>query len=64
MLFGGCVILAVAELFLLSIIAITRYPVNQFVVPAAVAVYFSTIIYLNIQNQKELKQKKLEEKKD
>lgn len=51
-----------AELFLLSIIAIIRYPVNQYVVPVAVAVYFTTLISLNMQNQKELEQKKIEEK--
>ena len=63
-MFGGTLILILSELFLLSIIAITRYPVNQYVVPVAISVYFAIIIYLNMQNQKEIELKKIEDKKE
>ena len=49
---------ALAEILLFSIIAITRIPVNQYVVPGAIAVYFVTIIVLNMQDLKELETKK------
>lgn len=60
----GAMMLILAELFLLSIIAITRFPVNQYVVPVAVSVYFATIIALNIQKQKELELEKNIDKKE
>lgn len=52
------VMLVLAEILLFSIIAITRIPVNQYVIPGALTVYFATIIALNIQDLKELETKK------
>lgn len=46
--------LILAETFLISIIAITRYPVNQYVVPTALAVYALSIVSVNVQAVKDL----------
>lgn len=57
------IMLILAELLLLSIIAITRYPVNQYIVPAGLTVYVATIIAMNIQAVKELEVKDSKEEK-
>lgn len=59
----SCIMLALAEILLLSVIAITRCPVNQYVIPGAIAVYFATLIMLNVQNLKELELKKIQNEK-
>ena len=56
--------LILSESFLLALMAITRYPVNQYAIPVAISVYFATIIVLNVQNQKELELQKVEDKKE
>ena len=48
------IMLILAEALLLSIIAITRYPVNQYIILGALTIYFTTLMYLNAQNLKEL----------
>ena len=48
------IMLILAEALLLSIIAITRYPVNQYIILGALAIYFTTLMFLNAQNLKEL----------
>lgn len=59
-----CIMLILAGLLLLSIIAITRCPINQYVVPGVLTVYFATIFVSNIQNIKELEKQKLMETKN
>ena len=49
--------LSLACALLISLLALTRCPINQYVVPGAVAIYFATLITLNIQNLKELELK-------
>ena len=57
--------IGIAELLLFSIIAITRYPVNRYVIPAGLVVYTGTIIITNMQFMKNLEaQKALENKKE
>jgi len=41
--------LILSEALLFSIIAITRYPVNKYVVPAGLTVYVATLVACNIQ---------------
>ena len=45
--------LSLACALLISLLALTRCPINQYVVPGAVAIYFATLITLNIQNLNE-----------
>ena len=59
-----CIMLLAAGILFVSILAITRCPINQYVVPGAIAVYFATIIVLNMQNVLELEKQKLKEKKE
>lgn len=57
--------LALSEALLFSVIAITRYPVNKYVVPAGLTVYVATLVACNIQAVSEelpLKNKKEEVK--
>ena len=43
------IMMVMAELLFLSIIAITRYPVNRYIIPAGLIVYVGTIIITNMQ---------------
>lgn len=52
------IMVVLAELLLLSIIAITRYPVNRYIVPAGITVYIATIVAANIELVKNLEEKK------
>lgn len=59
--------LILSELLLFSVIAITRYPVNKYVVPAGLTVYIATLVACNIQAVRDelpLKNKKEEEAKE
>ena len=58
------IMLILAEALLLSIIAITRYPVNQYIILGALAIYFTTLMFLNAQNLKELEHLKEINEKD
>ena len=48
--------LAIAELLLLSIIAIIRYPINRYAVPAGLIIYVGTIIITNMQFVKNIEE--------
>lgn len=52
---GGMLILA--ELLFLSVLAITRCPINRYTIPAGLTVYMATIIAINIQNMNNLEEK-------
>ena len=58
------IMLILAEALLLSIIAITRYPVNQYIILGALAIYFTTVMFLNAQSLKELEHLKEINEKD
>lgn len=57
----GCLVLA--EVLLLSILCITRLPINRFTIPAVFLVYVVVLLYLVLQYEKTRKQVKLEENK-
>ena len=57
------VVLAIAGSLLLSIIAITRCPVNRLFIPAGLTVYILTIITTNLQFTKQLENIKNKEEK-
>ena len=46
--------IAVVELLLLSIIAITRFPVNRAVIPVGLLLYVMTLTILGFKNEKKL----------
>lgn len=48
--------IAMSEVLLLSIIAITRYPVNRYIIPTGLIVYIGTIIITNMQFIKNLEE--------
>ena len=50
------IMMLLSELLLLSIIAITRYPVNHYIIPAGLIVYIGTIIMTNMQFLKSLEE--------
>lgn len=56
-------VLALVELMFLSILAITRIPVCEFTMPAAVTLYVLTLLIITTTFEKQLKIKKLEENK-
>lgn len=51
--------LVLAETLLLSVVSLTRFPVNEYIVPAGITVYFATIIAISIQATKELNEKNI-----
>ena len=53
---------AVAEATLLSLIAITRLPINRAVIPVALVLYVAMIIALGLKNEKKLEEIKEENK--
>lgn len=55
--------LVVAEALLLSIICMTRLPINRFTIPAVFLVYVGVLLYLVLQYEKERRQAKIEENK-
>lgn len=55
--------IAVVELLLLSIIAITRFPVNRAVIPVGLLLYVITLTILGFKNEKKLINMKSEEEK-
>lgn len=55
------VIAVVAQVFLLSVIAITRIPVGRLTIPMVITVYLLTLIGLTTTFEKQLNNKKLEE---
>ena len=55
--------IAVVELLLLSIIAITRFPVNRAVIPVGLLLYVMTLTILGFKNEKKLINMKSEEEK-
>lgn len=57
------IVLAIAGALLLSIIAITRCPVNRMFIPSMLTVYVLTIIATNIQFTKQLENLKSKEEK-
>ena len=50
------IMVVMSEVLLLSIVAITRYPVNRYIVPTALIVYIGTIIITNMQLVKNLEE--------
>lgn len=55
------IMVVMAELLFLSIIAITRYPVNRYIIPAGLIVYTGTIIITNMQFIKSLEEQNSKE---
>ena len=55
--------LVVAEALLLSIICMTRLPINRFTIPAVFLVSVGVLLYLVLQYEKERRQAKIEENK-
>ena len=50
-------------MLLLSIIAITRFPVNRAVIPVGLLLYVATVTVLGIKNEKKLTDATAEEEK-
>ena len=57
-------ITVLAELTLLSLIAITRFPLNSFVIPMGLVVYVGALAILTANFERKLRTKKLEENSD
>lgn len=57
-------ITVLAELTLLSLIAITRFPLNSFVIPMGLVVYVGALAILTANFERKLRTKKLEENND
>ena len=55
--------IGLAELFLLSVIAITRFPVNRLVIPVGLVLFLIVVTILGLKNESKLTQILNEEKK-